>query len=44
MEFRALTDKEKTLLKLGVMELFNKGFISEMAAEWLIQSLGLSDA
>ena len=44
MELRELTDQEQQTLKLGIMALYNKGFISDIAAEWLIQSLGLSDA
>ena len=43
-DMKPLTEDERRILKLGIMALHDRGFISEMAAEWLIQSLGLSDA
>lgn len=43
MELRELTDDEKTLLKLGIMSLYENTLISSSVASWLIQSLGLSD-
>jgi len=44
MELRELTENEQTLLKVGIMSLYENRLISQIAAAWLIQTLGLSDA
>ena len=44
VELHKLTDQKQQTLKLGIMALYQKGIISELVAERLIQSLGLSNA
>ena len=39
-----LTKVEKSILKIGIMRLYEEGIISDFTTEWLIQALGLSDS
>ena len=44
MVLRELTDEEQQILKLAIMQLYQREFINDIAAEWLIQALGLSES
>jgi len=44
IELRELTKDEQALLKIGIMSLYENRLISQIAASWLIQTLGLSNA